>query len=186
MDLHSGLSSINQVEISNDKILTDVSSDGWLTVYDLKSGKQIVKVTGCGGENIECFSRLKADDGRFLVMGGDDGMCYVGDIRKMESTNDLYVHHVGRVQRDDMTIKKIIRCGNTDDFILFTGTGSLWQWRLTVNKELEMETAMTLNEWTGNQNFGINDVASMHDDDKQSDKMFVATKDGQIKEYAML
>lgn len=176
-----GLSRINQINLmndNNDKILITASSNGYITFYDIKTGKEIIKINGCNGSNIECFSTFNQNN-NCIITGTDNGMCYIYDIRKLNQTKNI--NYIGKIQRDEKCIKKIIKYNNDDELILCNPSGSIWKWNININKDMNnINNVKTMSEWTGNDQFGINDFVLMNN------KLYVATKNYNIIEYPVL
>eukprot|EP01084_Bolivina_argentea_P140681 247267_1 len=174
-----GLSTINQIDlIKNDKILTSVSTDGYLKFYDITNGKDIINIKEYNGNSIECFSILNDN---CIIIANDNGMCYIYDIRML---NENKINCICKIQRDEKCIKKMIKC-NENELILSNPAGSIWKWKLDINKDININNVNTIMEWTGNDQFGVNDFV-ITNDDKKDNKMYVATKNYKIKEYMLL
>ena len=176
-----GLAQMNQISLINDnKILLTSSSDGKFSFYDISSGKCIIEINGCNGNSVESHSIL--NNKNCVILGSDNGICYIYDIRKLDKNN---INCITTIQRDERSIKKIIKC-NGNKLILYNQEGSIWKWNIDINKNIDnVNKVNTSHEWTGNQQFGINDVVLMNDDNNIK-KLFVATKNYQIKEYDLL
>ena len=173
------LSTINQISYGDkDKILTAASSNGQLAMYDIKTGKDIVTINACNGDSVESFCIFNHNN--CIITTGENGICYIYDIRKLDSQN---IHCIGKIQRDERSIKKIVLCPDTEnELILCNGLGSVWKWKVDINKDINLNAISTVCEWTGNDQFGINDLVLVNKA-KNDYKLYVATKNYEIKEY---
>ena len=178
-----GLSKINQIDLmQNNKILISSSTNGYLTFYDVKNGQKINEINVWNGENVECFSTFNHND-NCLITTNENGMCFIYDIRKINELN-----YIGKIQRNGKLIKKMIKCDNENELILYNSFGSIWKWNIDLHKDINnINNINTICEWTGNDQFGINDTVIMNTEkDKNKKKIFVATKNYEIKQYPLL
>merc|ERR1712130_135259 len=101
-----------------------------------------------------------------VILGGEDGVCYLYDIRKINQD----AKEIGKIQRDGHCIKKIQKMdGKENEVVISNANGNVWQWNVD-----KLESIETTAEWTGNEQFGINDFAMANG----HNKMYVATKRG--------
>lgn len=169
-----GLSKINQIGlIQDDKILISSSTDGYLTFYDVKNGKEINKINVSN----ECFTTF--NDNKTLITTNENGLCYIYDIRNLNGSN---TNCIGKIQRNQKLIKKMIKY-DENEIILYNPSGSIWKWNIDISTHIS--NVNTLCEWTGNDTFGINDVVLMNGE-QQDRKLFVATKNNLLLQYPLL
>ena len=161
-----------------DKLVMSASNSGYLRCYDVKSGKEVLNVNGCDGESIECFEVF--GNGNVVMLGSDEGVCYVYDIRKLDGNE---IDCIGKIQRDGECLKKIMKANESEnELIVCNSNGNIWKWQVDTCKDLKMENVNVISEWTGNEQFGMNDVAMTN----ECNNLYVATKNGEIKEYALI
>merc|ERR1712173_290940 len=121
------------------KMVMSASNDGSFKCWDKQSGKEILSMNGCNGASVECFEVF--GNGNMVMLGGENGVCHLYDIRKMDAKA------IGNVQRDGHCIKKMKKMdGKENELIVSNANGNVWKWNIDKLKKIDVMT-----EWTGNE-----------------------------------
>ena len=143
-----------------------------------------------------------------IGVGSNDGVCCIYDIRKMISgsgsgnrNKNYTLNEI--IQRDRQCIEGLFdgytssqRKNNSSgvgvgvDLIGYNGAGSVWKWNISGsgnndNNDINGCNVTSINEWTGNDTFGIKTVCSTFVVDSKTNETFmlVVGKDNIIRRY---